>query len=561
MLKPIQKIGLTHSSPFPFFFLMHTHLRHWLATVYTIILIFVITSDCFLYAQNSKRQNNTSDKYKTWVTPSPSQQLYIEGLDDRKGMGRIFVPAMSSPASEPYYAVYQGDEQIGQQRMGSSFFLQPGEYTVLLGSGTLDQRLRRDLKVARGQTVIVEPTWCAISIEVIDETRDYFKKDLQIYHNVTLENVALIPAINPELGEQVQTVLIDPGLYKIVERGGDPNTFINFTTVKLEEGTYTPFTVVISSQSSDFIGAGILTSSTRLVKNKNWKMFAAIHGSVLLNSANSSLEKDEENNISLLTQIESRILYDKLPHYYLSNNLLEMGALRQEKQNFNISQDRLQLKNTYVYYILPNLGGYLRGEAKTHIFVTTIRFDGDREVEMRDLNDSVKVRKDISKVKLEPPLFPLSLKEGLGVNYSILRTFNSRLSIRSGFGYRQIYNSNVYQLTSDPNNLSLADSLVIYSRSKDVKTKGIETSIISSLAILRNLTITTEADILFPIGEPGRPNIDWRKPVVDLENISTLAVTRNISIEHTFRLSRNPRILDWTVVEQFVTVRLSYFIF
>jgi len=512
-------------------------------------------------AQDTKQQSKTLDKYKTWKTLSPSQQLYIEGLDDRKGMGRIFVPAMSSPASEPYYAVYQDDEQIGQQNMGSSFFIQPGEYTVLLGSGTLDQRLRRELKIERGQTVIIEPTWCALSIEVIDETRDYFKKDLQVYHNVTLENVALIPAINPELGEQAQTILINPGLYKIIERGGDPNTFINFTTVKLEEGTFTPFTVVISSQTSDFIGAGILTSSTRLVKNNNWKMFGAIHGSVLLNSANSSSEKDAENNISLLTQIESRILYGKLPHYYLSNNLLELGALRQEKQNFNISQDRLQLKNTYVYYFLPSLGGYLRGEAKTHIFVTTIRFDGEREVELRDLNGSVKVRKNISKVKLEPSFFPLSLKEGLGVNYSVLRTFNARLSIRSGFGYRQTYNSDVYQLTSSPENLSHADSLVVYSRSEDLKTKGIETSIISILSILRNLTITTEADILFPIGETGRPNVDWKRPVFDLENISTLAVTRNISIEHTFRLSKNPRILDWTIVEQFVTVRLSYFIF
>ncbi len=527
----------------------------------TVIMLCNLTISKSFSAPNNNSRSETNDRFKTWVTNSPSQQLYLEGLDDRKGMGRIFVPAMSSPASEPYYAVYQGDNQIGQQRMGASFFLQPGEYTVLLGSGTLDQRLRRKLKIERGQTIIIDPDWCAISVEVIDETRDYFKKDLQIYHNVTLENVAIIPAINPELGEQVQTFLIDPGLYKIVERGGDPNTFINFATVKLEKGTYTPYTVVISSQSSDFIGSGILTSSTRLVKNKNWKMFGAVHGSVLLSSANSLSDKEAENNISLLTQLESRILYDKLPHYYLSNNLLEMGALRQEKQNFNISQDRLQLKNTYVYYFLPNLGGYLRGEAKTHIFATTIRFDGNREVELRDLNDSVKVKKDISKVKVEPPLFPLSLKEGLGVNYSILRTFNSRLSIRSGFGYRQTYNSDVYQLTSDPGDLSKPDSTVVYGRSEDVKTKGIETSIISSLAIWRNLTITTEADILFPLGEKGRPNIDWKLPVVDLENISTLAVTRNISIEHTFRLSKNPRISDWTIVEQFVTVRLSYFIF
>jgi len=507
--------------------------------------LFILFSTTLTNAQTS--DEITTEKYKTWVTLPPYQQLYTEGLDDQKGMGRIFVPTMTSSTNEPFYAVFQDEELIGERTMGSSYFLPPGKYTVRLGTGTMDQRIRRDVDINRGQTIILEPNWCAITIDVIDESRNNFKKDLQIYNNETFENFGIIPAINPELGEQLQTLILAPGLYKIVERGGDPNTFVNFATVLLEAGKYIPYTVVVSSQTSNFIGSGILTSATRLVQTKNWKLFGAIHGSAVLNSSNVT-ERNAKTDFTFLTQLENRVLFDKLPHYYLSNNLIEIGALRPEDQEFQINQDRVQLKNTYVYYFLPMLGGYGRFEITTHLFPTIKRFDSKTNIILRDLKGNDTFKENVDEVKLENSFFPMRLEEGFGMNVTALRTFSARLNFRTGFGFRQTYNRFVYRQEENVDTL-----YTLYVRKPDEFEPGYEASLISSLSIFRNLTFTTEADIFFPIGE-------LNKPKIDLENTTTLAATRNVSIDHIYRLTYDPN-EDWTIHEQLVTIRLSYFLF
>ena len=495
-----------------------------------------------IWANGSSQE---SDQYKTWLTPSPSEQLYLEGRDDQKGMGRIFVPTITDGANEPQYGVFKDGKQFDEQNTGTSIFLLPGRYTVSLGTGSIEQRISRIVDLKRDQTVIIEPDWCAVTVEVIDELRNYMKQDLQIYKVETFESYGVIPAINPELGEKLQTIIIPAGLYKIVERGRDINTLENFTTLLLVSGTYTPYTIVINSETLDFTGAGILTSTAQLRQRRNLRLFGAFHGSIILNSANDGSSEEVETNFSVLSQIENRVLYDNLPHYYFSNNLLEIGALRQQSENFQISQDRLQMKNTYVYYLLPWIGGYGRFEVTTHLFPTRKRFGEPRDITLRRLSGIDRNEYDVNEVKLEPSFFPLGLKEGLGVNVTLLRTFKSRLNIRSGFGYRQTYNNSVYQQSSD------YDSL--YTRKSDEFVRGVELSVVSNLALLRNLTVTSELDILFPIG-------DETKPLADFENIASIAVTRNISVEYILRLNETID-TDWTVQEQFVSVRISYFIF
>ncbi len=515
-------------------------------SIYLTIAI-VILSLAFLNVHLTFAQG-ANEEYPTWIANSPDQQLYKEGLDDQKGMGRIFVPAMTNPANEPPYAVFKDDELVNEHPMGSSVFLPPGNYSVRLGTGSKEQKIERIVDLERGQTVIIEPTWSALTVDVIDETRNNASMDLQIYSNETFENFGIIPSINPELGEQLQTMLLKPGWYKIVPRGADPNTFVNFATVLLEEGTYTPFTIVISSQSNDFIGSGVLTSATRVVRSKNWKLYGAIHGSVVLNSQNNKSEEKTRTNLSLLTQVENRILYDTPKHYYLSHNLLELGALQPQEEDFEVSQDRIQLKNTYVYYFFPKLGSYIQFKLISHLFPTySQKLSTNRDYIMREKNGIESRINDVRQVKIEPSFFPLGLEEGIGINFTALRSFSARLNLRTGFGYRQTYNHNVYKQASG------TDTLVVYERIPSIFVRGYETSILSNLAIWQNLTIDTELAILFPID-------NMKNPDYDLENTITLAATRNITLEHVFRLSRDPS-FDWLVHEQFVTVRVSYFFF
>jgi len=486
-------------------------------------------------------------KYETWLTPSPELQLYIEGLDDRKGVGRIFVPAMTSGADEPLYAVFQDGELIGEENTGSSFFLKPGSYTVVLGTGVMDQRIRQDVVVGREQTVIIQPEWGAVTFEVIDELRTYQKQDLQIFRVESAESYGIIPAINPELGEHLQTLLLSPGLYKIVSRGRDFNTYINFTTLLLEPGRYTPYTIVIDSKTGNFIGAGILRSSERMRQRRNWNMFGAVHGNVNLTSENDEFSKKVKTNISLLGQLDTRLLYEKLPHYYLAKNLLELGAQRQEGAGWQINQDRLSLKNTYVYYILNWLGGYGRFEATTHLFEKSVRFDDPVDVLMLDeAGDTLRVRKGVKTVRVEPVFYPLDLKEGLGVNVTPLRTFKARLSLRCGLGYWQTYNRDDCFGVTDVN--------TVFQRKGDSFLKGLETALVSNLVLLNNLSMTTEVDVLLSF----EGKLEMKK--LELENFISLIIFKNVTLEHTLRLTRDPNV-DHTLQYHFLSVRLSYYLF
>ncbi|MDP8240164.1 MAG: hypothetical protein P9X24_13830 [Candidatus Hatepunaea meridiana] len=482
----------------------------------------------------------------TWLMPSSQLQLYIEGLDDRKGLGRIFVPAMTCGADEPLYAIFKDGELVGEQNTGSSFFVKPGKYLIIFGSGNRDQRIKREIDIQREETVILEPDWCALTIEVIDEMRNYYKQDLQIFRVESAESYGIIPAINPELGEHLQTLLLLPGLYKIIMRGEDFNTYVNFTTLLLEPGSYTPYSIVINSETNDFTGAGILASSAGLIHGRNWSIYGALHGNVILTGANDASSKDIKTNLSIYGQLDNRLLYEKFPHNYLSNNLLEFGILRQEGAKFQKSRDRLRLKNTYVYYLLSWIGGYSRLEATTHLFKTIYRFDESKNVSFLDLSGRlIEEKSNVDEVGLEPVFFPLELKEGLGVNVTPLRTFIARLNLRIGLGYWQTYNSDVYRQNSNIDTL--------FHRIPDSFPQGMETALVSNLSLLGNLSITTEIDILFPFSKDS-------DIALDLENFISLRVTKNIAIEHTLRLKRVPE-LSHTIQEQFISIRLSYFLF
>ncbi len=501
--------------------------------IYLIVFIYVFIP----------RPSYSQTGYDTWLSGSPMEQLYREGLDDQKGMGRIFVPAITNPNNEPFYAVFKDGELLGEAMMGSSFFVLPGRYTIVLGSGTQDQRIIKEIEIQREENVIIEPDWCALTIEVIDEARDYFKQDLQVFRVSTAESYGIVPAISPELGEQMQTLLLPPGLYKIVKRGRDFNTFVNFATVLLESGTYTPFTLVIDSQSGNFIGAGILTQAKELRHIKHLRVYAAIHGIVDINSDNRTT-RQTRTYLSIITQLENRLLYDRFPHYYLSNNLVDFGTQKQHKTKFTINPHLLQFKNTYIYYLLNWLGGYGRFDLTTQFLPTTVLYKDPVNILLQDANGNIVERKEgITELRIAPAFYPLELKEGIGLNLTPFRTFNARVSIRTGFGFRQNYNKDVYQPTR-------VDT--VFSRTLDSHQRGLESSIVSYLNVFQNLGFTTELDILFPIGETN-------EPVVDVVNFISLAVTKNVTLEHTLRLKHDINSYRYNILEQKILLRLSYY--
>lgn len=482
--------------------------------------------------------------YNTWLMPPPNLQLYQEGKDDFKGMGRIFVPSIVSPLTEPLYAVLnEAGELIGQQNMGSSFFVSPGTYQVIIGSGSLEQRIVKRVEVGREETVIIEPEWAALTVEVIDENRNWVLQDLQIYSLESAITYGIIPAVNPELGEQIPTLLLPPGLYKIVKRGADFYTYINFATVALEPGVYTPFTLVIESSSKNFAGAGVQSPLAKSLQLRNWRTYAILNGNIVLNSDNQE-EKKFNTDLALFSQIENRFVYDRFPHNYQTKGLVELGTQKLRHTQFTIKPDRLQLKNTYIYFFYRWIGGYARLDGITHLFSTTIQYSDKRRVYRYDRDRSLIDSLERTEFTYQPPFYPLELKEGLGVNITPISSYILKLSLRGGFGYRQSFNRGVYKEKGENH----------FYQVPHLFQRGFETSLLSFLALPFNLSITTELDALFPLQANG-------EPVIDLSNHTSLLLTKRVSLDHILRLRKDRTLYSYNLVEQLVSVRLSYYLF
>ncbi|MFN3821775.1 MAG: hypothetical protein ACK4OO_05525, partial [bacterium] len=456
----------------------------------------------------------------------------------------IFVPAMVSPLSEPMYAVFnQEGELIGQQNMSSSFFVPPGKYRVVIGSGALEQRIIKEIQIDREQTVIIEPDWAALTIEVIDESRNWVLQDFQIYNLETTLSVGIIPAINPELGEQVPTLILPPGRYKIVKRGDDFNTYINFATVSLEPSVYTPFTIVIESGSKNFAGAGIQQPISKSAQLHNWRTYAILNGNFVLNSDNQS-EKRLKTDLALFTQFETRLIYDQFPHNYQGKGLLELGTQKLRESRFTIKPDRFQLKNTYIYFLEKWIGGYFRLDCLTHLFPTKELYPKKRWLyrynKDRMLIDSL----ETDQFTVQPAFYPLELKEGLGLNLTPISTYRVKLSLRGGFGFRQSFNQGVYR----------EDLPGRFYRVSDQFQKGFETSILSFFALPLNISVTSELDALFPIESQS-------EVVIDFSNHTSWLLTKRVSLDHILRVKRDRTLYSYNRVEQLVSIRLSYYLF
>lgn len=504
------------------------------------ILLIIILFANALFSQQQKKYN--------WIAPSPQMQLDMEGLDDVKGLGRLFMPAMTNPDHEPVYTVSKNDSVIQVQKMGRSVWLRPGTYTVTYGSGTLDQIMKKVIDIKAEETRIIEPDWCGLKIRIIDEARDWLKEPYEIYRLPEREAYGIGYGADEQLGEFLQTWILKPGLYKIIKLGENVNTHINFATVRLLPGDLTQYTIVLDSETKDFLGAGILEFGSEIRKIKNWSLFSALYGSFTLNRANDLTTKEQQTSMAFVAQLDYNIKYSTQKHYFLSRGLLEEGWNMQKKQStFRSYLDNVRLKNIYIYYFLPGLGAYGRFFLETNMFRTTHYYDEPRNVYLYDTDEKLeKIRRKVRKIDVAPNFSPLELKEGFGINLALKKSLRANFNVRLGMGFRQNLNWDLYT-QAEENDTTFYKKTSTYLR-------GPEASLVGNYRILKNIMITSEFDMLIPSGNQNQLVYDW-------ENNLNLRVSKNISIDYTLRIKRDPSVISYTQYEHILLLRYSYILF
>ncbi|MDP8200545.1 MAG: ABC-type transport auxiliary lipoprotein family protein, partial [Candidatus Tenebribacter burtonii] len=283
----------------------------------------------------------------------------LDSEEDNSGKGLLLVPAITGTENEPYYKVHDKYGYERSAKIGGDLPLMEGTYSIEYGSGNQDQKMiQKDIKIHPRYKTIVEPDWGCLIVEIIDESRNFAKVIYEIFGLEDGESFGSEFPSEVELGEQEKVWVLKPGYYKITINNEPFNTYTDFTTVLIEEGSVQKMTIVMETDEegnpTNMAGAGILEDSFLVASLEPLKLSSAIHINGNLNSDNA-LNKDEpKTTITMNSQLENYLIYDKAPLYYNMKSVIDLGVSKtweeQTDTDFRLASDEFDLKNTGIYY-------------------------------------------------------------------------------------------------------------------------------------------------------------------------------------------------------------------
>ncbi|HWM87193.1 MAG TPA: ABC-type transport auxiliary lipoprotein family protein [Kofleriaceae bacterium] len=479
------------------------------------------------------------------------------------GKGAIFAPSLAGGDREPLVTVNRNGRLItGKAKLGKRIIVDPGDYQIRVGSGAGNQQLTRKVRVAAGKTTVVPPGWAGLDVAVVDESFVPFRGTYELIRMESREDFGLGFGVDEQLGEVTRVWVLPPGLYKIIRSGGTYRDRTDFATVRLEAGRLTRFTLVVDRDDGSFLGAGENDPDTDLAidvgdaqssaDQRRW-LFRAVVGGDLNLRRTDEIGEQEGWRVSFRAFFDgsARLLAGR--HLWHTQLELEEGQTRLPDQDtFQSDADRLFFHTIYTYELLSWFGPYARAGLETKLLPRYENFDTPEDVIVVD-EDGMPVRTldDVRRVKLGSTFAPLSLKEGAGGNFRLLRTRFAELDLRLGFGGRQTIANELYvfeeDLTGGPGRLiPVVDSSV----------EGLEGTLVGLGRITRFITVSTELDGLVPV--KGEDLV-----VVTSRNQVNVRLASFLSLNYRFNLTRDPNLGIGTDVrtEHDVQLRFSFVVF
>jgi hypothetical protein len=383
---------------------------------------------------------------KTWDAPQLSQQIEEDPAIIPVGKGGIFIPRFSDPALEP---TIQINDSTGKLHVwgetGKKYTALPGEYSVFLGNGTVNQRIVKKLFVVEGKTIPVVPDWCGLSIDVVDETKMPFRGSYEMVRLDDFQAFGRSYGRDITRGERVKTWILKPGLYKIFSAGESYNTLNDFITVRLVPGEFVRVIVIENQTTFKILSGGVVSGAglPTMQPSTHWKQNLNIGGNIIFNSINDKVNHENIKKVmdaALLTLFD--LTYRKGSNDWQTNIFWQEEFTVSDLQATDIAYkgDDFRITSLAVWrVILPWLGPYFRTKFQMHFFPTTVQFDKNAPNHFFIiLNPDTSVQKIDSintSIKTRPSFSPITGEAGVGTNIDMFTRENYDIKLRLGMGY------------------------------------------------------------------------------------------------------------------------------
>jgi hypothetical protein len=383
---------------------------------------------------------------KTWDAPSLAQQIEEDATMVPVGKGAIYIPRFSDPALEPTVQINEpGGKLYKWGETGKKYTTLPGDYSVVLGSGSINQRIVKKITVEEGKVAPLIPDWCGLTVDAVDSNNIPFRGPYELARIDELEAYGRSYGRDYTLGERIKTWILKPGLYKIFTAGGGYNTLTNFITVRLIPGEFVRV-IIIENQKDQIIGGGVVNTGALSARRKsNWNRNLNVGGTITFNS---TINKTPPSSSSNVTNISFLTLFDLI--YKKGSNDWETNVFWNEGLNFsdlnpsniNYPVDVFRLTSLWIWRVFfPWLGPYVRTQLQMEIFPVYKQFDKNdvnHYFIMLRPDSSVDEIDDITLSKRTKPAFsPVTFEAGIGANIDVVSQDNYDAKFRVGIGYSQ----------------------------------------------------------------------------------------------------------------------------
>ncbi len=475
-------------------------------------------------------------------------------------MGKLLFPALTETDNEPKYKIIDQTEQITFAEPGQEIALKAGTYDLVYGSGSELQKMQKEnVNIKPMYSTVIKPDWACLLVDVLDERRNYRQVRYEIFDGISGESYGTHYPVKKELGEQQRVWMLEPGLYKITINNEPFNSYRDFTTVYLRPGKVERINLVVGVDNNDnptnLIGAGVMDGPGGEILAENWRVSSALHGNFNMNSNNETDKDDYFTTTVVTSQFENKLIYNNMPHYYYMRNLMELGFTKSTDVDLRLSADDFDLKNTYVLFLLKKLGLYGRFDINSHFFssykYSTTKFN---YIKKDKSGEEIERNVAIDEMQISNGLYPLILKEGIGINYRLFNTPKAKLNIRTGLGIRQELYDGVYNLV-DKEYYDVAENKFyqVYREMDNIFNRGTEISLVGNFNLPFNLSYMTNADVLFPFDKSEDVTVDW-------ENVFNLRLFKHISIYYKLNLQnrRTEQGSEYILNRHSLFLRLTY---
>jgi len=491
---------------------------------------------------------------KTWNAPSLSVQFSTNRAILPFGKGGIFIPKMSEMNSEPDIEILnQRGHTVSSGESGRTHVVEPGEYTVMIGSGTLRQRMAKSIVVEEGKTSTLTPDWSALIIEVVDEQGSVLRGEYELVRIDEFDPYGRGYGASIELGETVRAWILPPGTYKILGAGAGYSTLTNFVTVRLLPGELTNFLLIQEPVNFHIRGGGTVHMSPTTRLTSNWRVGANIGANVQFNAEIDHEVKNEENVFTMGLLFDAWLLYRKSPMEWSTRFKLEesINIENNDLTNMVNSPDRVSLSSIFIWRLLDWMGPYARAEFSTKLFNTRIKRSSEEWFcfvnKNYEFNEEIGF--DTSRTFVsEPALSPLVLDLGAGINTDLtsMRAFESKLRVGLGCSYsryldrhRIIEANRVKYLSEDSLTLyqqraNVANSIILY---PEKKVNIFEVGPQIALSMMARLGAFASADAEIRVFAPVIPELRINRPDLDLHSTLSWRLSRIMNLDYTYRRS------------------------